>query len=514
MFALPAVLPPIRQLPCRNDTLRAAPMARKRAGADPGLFSSERALGRLQLGIDAFSIVISLALAVIVQAELRRYIPSLRAPARFQEHASLVYAMLPLWLSLIVLFRVHLAVPQQLGQAELLVRLVKLHLTGLCALALLQFLTQSIINRSLVALFLGCTFALMYVQRSGQIAWSRYQHQRGTGQARVLLVGRPSRRMAELVRSALARPNPPCFVGYLEAPLGAAALSMPPDDAPTLERIGTLTDLPRLLHEQPVDHVMFFPPAHRPESVRDELLACEEVGVTASFSVDLVQLSEAAPRVTSHYDHAFVSFEIAPKRPDALALKYGLDLICALVLLILLAPLLLIVAAAIWIDSARPILFVQERAGLHGRAFRMLKFRTMRVGAETEQPALREVNEMSGPVFKLREDPRVTRVGAFLRRTSLDELPQLFHVLTGTMSLVGPRPLPLSEQAAIRGWQRRRLSMKPGLTCLWQVSGRSDVDFVDWMLLDLQYIEDWNLWLDLVVLLKTVPVVLFGRGAR
>jgi exopolysaccharide biosynthesis polyprenyl glycosylphosphotransferase len=489
-------------------------MARRRAGADPDLVSRERALGRLQLAIDVASIVASLALAVMLQAELRRYIPSLRAPARFQEHASLVYAMLPLWLSLIVLFRVHLAVPRQLGQAELLVRLIQLHLTGLCGLALLQFLTQSIINRSLVALFLCCTFALMYIQRTGQIAWARYQHQRGTGQERVLLIGQPSRRMAELVRSALARPNPPCFVGYLEAPLGAATLSIPPSDAPLLEHIGTLADLPRLLHEQPVDHVMFFPPAHRPESVPDELLACEEVGVIASFSVDLVQVSEATPRVTSHYEHAFVSFEIAPKRADALALKYGLDLICAALLLVLLAPLLIIIAAAIWIDTARPILFVQERAGLHGRPFRMLKFRTMRAGAETEQQALRAANEMSGPVFKLREDPRTTRVGRFLRRASLDELPQLFNVLTGTMSLVGPRPLPLSEQAAIRGWQRRRLSMKPGITCLWQVSGRNDVDFVDWMLLDLQYIEDWNLWLDLVVLLKTVPVVLFGRGAR
>jgi len=158
-------------------------------------------------------------------------------------------------------------------------------------------------------------------------------------------------------------------------------------------------------------------------------------------------------------------------------------------------------------------LFAQARAGLYGRPFRMLKFRTMRQGAEDEQGELLRSNEMSGPVFKLRDDPRVTRLGRFLRRTSLDELPQLLNVLTGSMSLVGPRPLPVSEQAAIRGWQRRRLTMKPGLTCLWQVAGRNDVDFVDWMLLDLQYIEQWSLWLDLLLLLKTLPVVLFGRGA-
>lgn len=144
----------------------------------------------------------------------------------------------------------------------------------------------------------------------------------------------------------------------------------------------------------------------------------------------------------------------------------------------------------------------------------MLKFRTLMLGAAAQQPALRRDNAMSGPVFKLHDDPRVTPLGRFLRRTSLDELPQLFNVLTGRTSLVGPRPLPVSEQAEIRRWQRRRLTMKPGLTCLWQVSGRSDTDFVDWMLLDLKYIQDWSLWLDLAVLLKTIPVVLFGRGAR
>jgi len=218
--------------------------------------------------------------------------------------------------------------------------------------------------------------------------------------------------------------------------------------------------------------------------------------------------------LTAHYEHAFVTFEVAPKRTDALVLKHALDVVGAALLLLVLSPVFLAISLAIWQRMSRPILFVQQRAGLHGRPFRMLKFRTMRQDAQAQQSELRVANEMSGPVFKLRDDPRVTPLGRLLRRTSLDELPQLLNVLTGSMSLVGPRPLPVSEQAAIRGWQRRRLTMKPGLTCLWQVSGRSDTDFVDWMLLDLKYIQDWSLWLDLVVMLKTVPVVLFGRGAR
>ncbi|MEY4582808.1 MAG: hypothetical protein RL701_7511 [Pseudomonadota bacterium] len=475
----------------------------------------ERSIGNVQLALDALTILASLLLSAFLQPQLRQLFPGLRAAVQFREHATLVYLVLPLWLALIVMFRVHLAVPQRIGQAELLVRLAKLHLTGLAAVSLLQFLLQALINRSLVALFLACSFALMYTQRSVLIAWARFQHKTGTGQERILLVGRPSRRMAELVRTALAHPNRPHFVGYLEAPLTAAgAVSAPPPDAAPLAKLGMLHELPRFLHEHAVDHVLFFPPVARADSVRGELAACEEVGVTASFSVDLVQLSEAMPRVASYYDHAFVTFEVAPKRADALALKYGLDPLCAALLLLLLSPLLALISIAIWLQMSRPLFFVQERAGLHGRPFRMLKFRTMRIGAEREQAHLRVDNEMTGPVFKLRDDPRVTKLGKFLRRTSLDELPQLVNVLTGSMSLVGPRPLPLSEQAAIRGWQRRRLTMKPGLTCLWQVSGRNDVDFVDWMLLDLKYIQDWSLWLDLIVLLKTIPVVLFGRGAR
>jgi exopolysaccharide biosynthesis polyprenyl glycosylphosphotransferase len=463
-------------------------------------------LGRIQLVLDALLICAAMWLAAWVQPELRRLFPQLRAAVQFREHALLVYLVTPLWLWLIVSFRLHLAVPQRLAQAELIARLIKLHVSGLAGIAILAFLLQSLINRSLVALFLGFSFSLLYAQRSALIAWARFQHKTGVGQARLLLVGDPSQRMHELVQAAQAAPDPPHIVGYLGEPVS------PPPAA--LGCVGSVSDLPRLLHEQAIDHVLFFPPANRPELVRAELLACEEVGVTASFSVDLVQLAEAMPRLASHYEHAFVTFEVAPKPREALALKHALDVVSAAALLVLLAPVLALIALAIYVRMSGPVFFVQERAGRYGRPFRMIKFRTMQLGAAEQQPSLRGNNTMSGPVFKLHNDPRVTPLGRFLRRTSLDELPQLFNVMTGSMSLVGPRPLPLSEQAEIRGWQRRRLTMKPGLTCLWQVSGRSDTDFVDWMLLDLKYIQDWSLWLDLAILLRTVPVVLFGRGAR
>lgn len=474
---------------------------------------SERLLANLQLAFDAVIAVASIFLAFRVQALVRPLLPGMRVPANFELHATLVYLALPLWLVLSVMFRVHVAVAQRVGQAELLVRLTKLHLTGFAALSVAAFLTQSIINRSLVALFLLCTFGLMYVQRTLFIAWARYLYARGVARLRLLLVGRPSRRMSDFIRTALASREPPQILGYLEAPLDEAALSIPPASAPELARLGGLADLPQFLQTQAVDHVMFFPPANRPERLRDQLEVCEEVGVTASFSVDLVQLSAAVPRITAHFDHAFVSFETSPKRADALAIKYGLDPLLAALALLVSAPLFIAVAIAIWATMGRPIVFVQERTGWNGRPFRMYKFRTMRPGAEAERDQLADINEMSGPVFKSKDDPRVTPLGRLLRQTSLDELPQLWNVLTGSMSLVGPRPLPASEQAMILGWQRRRLTMKPGITCLWQVSGRNDVDFADWMLLDLKYVNEWSLWLDLLILLKTVPVVVLGRGA-
>jgi lipopolysaccharide/colanic/teichoic acid biosynthesis glycosyltransferase len=172
------------------------------------------------------------------------------------------------------------------------------------------------------------------------------------------------------------------------------------------------------------------------------------------------------------------------------------------------------VALAIAVSMGRPVLYTQERVGHNGRRFRMFKFRSMVKGAEGMKPELSHLNETGGPTFKARRDPRVTALGRFLRRFSIDELPQLLNVLEGSMSLVGPRPLPVEEQQQIRGAQRRRLSMKPGITGLWQVSGRSDVGFEDWMRLDVQYVDEWSLALDVALLLRTVKVVILGRGAR
>jgi exopolysaccharide biosynthesis polyprenyl glycosylphosphotransferase len=190
-----------------------------------------------------------------------------------------------------------------------------------------------------------------------------------------------------------------------------------------------------------------------------------------------------------------------------------IDFMGSLLFISILSPLLLMITLLIRLDSPGPAIYRQVRCGLNGRKFTFYKFRSMIQGAEKQQSDLAAYNMMDGPVFKMKNDPRVTRVGRFLRKTSLDELPQLFNVLRGDMSFVGPRPPIPEEVEKYESWQRRRLSMRPGITGLWQVSGRNQIDFQRWMKLDLEYIDQWSLWLDFKILMKTILVVLWGRGA-
>lgn len=195
-------------------------------------------------------------------------------------------------------------------------------------------------------------------------------------------------------------------------------------------------------------------------------------------------------------------------------LKRTLDIFVAGILLVLLLPLMAIVAVVIKLNSAGPVLFVQSRVGYKRRKFRMYKFRTMIEGAEENLKPLERLNEVSGPVFKIANDPRVTSVGRFLRKSSIDELPELLNVLKGDMSLVGPRPLSCRDCESITpNWNHSRFSVLPGITCLWQINGRSLVPFEQWMKMDCDYVRDWSLWLDLKILMRTIPAVIKGVGA-
>ncbi len=239
----------------------------------------------------------------------------------------------------------------------------------------------------------------------------------------------------------------------------------------------------------------------------------EKMGVAVWFMPDIYKARVATARPTWLNGSPALVYRAVPEGRLALLAKHVMDRIGAVVGLVLTAPLMLLTAIAIKIDSPGSILFKQKRCGLNGKQFHLYKFRTMCCDAEKKKDQLRHLNVMSGPVFKAKNDPRVTRVGRVLRKCSIDEVPQFFNVLRGEMSLVGPRPPLPAEVTQYEPWQRRRLSVKPGVTCLWQVNGRNDVDFEQWMQMDLHYIDNWSLWLDTKILARTVPAVMKGNGA-
>ncbi len=252
------------------------------------------------------------------------------------------------------------------------------------------------------------------------------------------------------------------------------------------------------------------------ERVQRAIEACEVEGVEAWLSADFIRTSVARPTYENLGSRPMLVFRATPDLSWALMVKNVIDWVGAALGLIVLSPLFLLIAIAVKLSSPGPAIFFQRRAGIHGKPFTMLKFRTMLADAESRQAELMAQNQMSGPVFKVENDPRVTPIGRWLRKTSLDELPQLVNVLMGDMSLVGPRPLPLYEVANFQSAShRRRLSMKPGLTCLWQIRGRNNVSsFDEWVRMDLEYIDHWSLALDFRILLGTIPAVLLGSGAK
>lgn len=277
--------------------------------------------------------------------------------------------------------------------------------------------------------------------------------------------------------------------------------------------IGSLADLQEIISSNPIDEVHIALPLLNLDTITSILEVCEEQGIRTRVMLDLYSPTISQVHLEDFRGTPMLTFTASPMETWEMVVKGTIDRVGAFVMLLLLFPLLLFLSICIKLTSKGPVFFVQERVGLHKRRFLIYKFRTMVNNAEELRESLQEKNELSGPVFKIKDDPRCTFVGRLLRKTSLDELPQLINVLKGEMSFVGPRPPLPSEITQYEPWQYRRLSMKPGISGLWQVSGRNQVDFERWMKLDLQYIDNWSLKLDFIILLRTLPAVLLGRGA-
>jgi exopolysaccharide biosynthesis polyprenyl glycosylphosphotransferase len=375
--------------------------------------------------------------------------------------------------------------------------------------AALFFAQESEVNRSLLLLFSSVSAVGLWVERTLVLAWLRWR--RGERWSHVALVVGTDERAERLIASLRRYPEAGWLVrGCLSVDPAEAARSV--GGVPV---IGSLQDLPDLLQEDVVvDEVFFAVPADRFDRLTDALEACENLGVDARVLVDLYRPAHAHAYVEELFTLPFYGVSPTLTRQGALAVKRAIDVVGALLILALTLPLLVVVSLLIRISSRGPVIFRQVRSGFHGRAFQMYKLRTMVADAEERRDEVLHLNEMDGPVFKITHDPRRTWLGRLMRRFSIDELPQLINVIKGEMSLVGPRPLPLYEASRIKGVQRRRLAMRPGLSGLWQTRGRSAVDFDEWMRMDLEYVDQWSLALDVRILLATIPVVLSGTGAH
>jgi exopolysaccharide biosynthesis polyprenyl glycosylphosphotransferase len=276
-----------------------------------------------------------------------------------------------------------------------------------------------------------------------------------------------------------------------------------------------LRGLPEFLRSNVVDEVVIALPIRSFHDDASRVAAvCEQQGIIVRVLPNIFDLKMARSRAEEMEGDSVITHYTGVIEGWPVVIKRVLDFSLALIALIVVSPVMLLAAALIKLTSPGPVFFTQERIGQNKRKFTIYKFRSMAVDAEAKMRQLEHLNEVSGPVFKIKDDPRITPVGRFLRKTSIDELPQLFNVLKGDMSLVGPRPLPIRDYEGFsQDWHRRRFSVRPGITCLWQVNGRSSIPFEKWMELDMQYIDKWSLWLDLKILARTIPAVLKGFGA-
>jgi exopolysaccharide biosynthesis polyprenyl glycosylphosphotransferase len=335
-------------------------------------------------------------------------------------------------------------------------------------------------------------------------------HRAGYGVRRAVVVG-ANQRTARLVEALQARHSLGYRIEGIIDDMPERAEALKPLGVPYLGSTQALTDL---LNSGHVDEVyVSLPLRSQYETIQDVAHKCEAAGVPVHLVADLFPVRIATSRIMLIEDIPLISLSPICEAHFRLAIKRLVDFAGSTVLIAALSPVFLTIALLIKLESEGPVFFTQERVGQNQRRFRMIKFRSMIANAEAMRKALEAMNEADGPVFKIRQDPRVTKVGGFIRKFSLDEFPQLFNVWVGHMSLVGPRP-PIPSEVEQYTWpQRRRLSVKPGMTGLWQVSGRSDVNFTQWVEMDLSYIDTWSLWRDLVILLKTFRAVVTGRGA-
>lgn len=430
-------------------------------------------------------------------------------PVDTLSHIALLPFILALWMLFLALFGAYRS-PRNTSRLAYTWAIAQAVAVGLATLVTILFVMKiQYVSRAVMVIFAALDFLALVGIRLGVVWYFQRSLRQGERFRRVLIVGSGARarRLAETLLQHSEWGIR--IVGHLD-----------PDPTRVGDRvlqssvIGTVGDISSVLKGNVIDEVILAVPRAMIPDVDKIAQACEEEGVKLCLMADVFDVHAARTRLVALGPIPLLTLEPVAQGEGQLFVKRLMDLAFAALMVLLLLPVVGFIALAIKLDSPGPIFFAQERVGLHKRRFRMLKFRTMVAGADRLQAQIEHLNEAKGPIFKIANDPRITRVGRVLRRSSLDELPQILHVLTGKMSLVGPRPMSLRDVDLFdQGIQRKRFSVKPGLTCLWQVSGRSGLPFSKWLELDLDYIEHWSLGLDFKILFRTIPAVLSGKGA-
>jgi exopolysaccharide biosynthesis polyprenyl glycosylphosphotransferase len=452
---------------------------------------------------------ISLTIAVFFIAAWIRQAVLDDDPGYILSNVALLPFILALWMFFLTFFGAY-ASPRTTSRLQYTWAIARAVSVGLASLLTILFLLKiQYVSRAVVVVFAALDFLALTGLRFGVVWYFQRSLGRGEYFRRVLIVGSGTRakRLAETLLSNSEWGIR--IVGHLD-----------PDPTRIGDRVlessvrGTVDDISSVLKENVIDEVILAVPRAMIPNVDKIAHVCEDEGVKLCLMADVFDVQVARMRLVELGAIPLLTLEPVAQEEWKLFVKRLLDVTITVLMAPLLLPLIGIVALVVKLDSPGPVFFVHERVGLRKRRFRMLKFRTMVQEAEHLQAGLEHLNEAKGPIFKIANDPRITRVGRLLRRSSLDELPQILHVLTGEMSLVGPRPMSLRDVDLFdQGIQRKRFSVKPGLTCLWQISGRSQLPFSRWLELDLHYIEHWSLGLDIKILFKTLPVVLSGKGA-
>ena len=380
---------------------------------------------------------------------------------------------------------------------------------GFVAIILFEYFLRLDLSRAFLAGFAVYAWVFLCLFRLNSSALVRFVRREFGGPHEIVVVGTGARaiRLAELIeQSEHDGASLRAFIADSDLP------TQPSIQIGESYPVHPLSELPRMLEKQVIDEVVFAVESDKLASLEDAFLLCDEQGVRTRLAIDFFPHVNSKMYLDRLGDAPLLTFSATPHDEIRLVVKRATDFAIALAGLVLLAPFMGLIAMLIRITSPGPAIFRQERCGLNGRRFMFYKFRSMCDNAEELRASLEERNERT-TAFKIRNDPRLTPVGRWLRRFSVDEVPQLWNVLRGDMSLVGPRPPLPDEVRNYERWQRRRLRMRPGLTCLWAISGRDTLDFETWMKMDMQYIDQWSLALDWKIMIWTIPHVLSGKGA-